>query len=127
MCCSIDDAYQLTSRGIVFGKMLDNDALSDEDKKLLCILLILCGYFDDKPNYIINRVKYVYDMWRSAGYNDSEIKNTIKDFISYSKCDSFKKSDIFKYEYLYLDSFFEPYNDINFLEIYKNSSDEEKK
>ena len=122
----VDDAYQLTSRGIVFGKMLDNDALSDEDKKLLCILLILCGYFDDKPNYIINRVKYVYDMWRSAGYKDSEIKNIIKDFICYSNCDSFKKSDIIKYEYLYLDSFFEPYNDINFLEIYKNSSNEEK-
>ena len=29
----VDDAYQLTSRGIVFGKMLDNDALSGEDKK----------------------------------------------------------------------------------------------
>ena len=31
----VDDAYQLTSGGIVFGKMLDNDALSGEDKKII--------------------------------------------------------------------------------------------
>ena len=31
----VDDAYQLTSRGIVFGQTLDNDALSGEDKKII--------------------------------------------------------------------------------------------
>lgn len=122
----VDNVYQLISKGVVFGKMLNNDFSSDEDKKLLCIFLILCGYFDDKPNYIIDRVKYVYNNWRIAGYNDLEIKNIIKGFINCSKCDLFKKSDIFKYGCLYLDSFFERYNNINFLEIYKNSSDEEK-
>ncbi len=66
----VGDSYQLASRGVVFGKMLNNYASSAEDKKLLCILLIIGGYFDDKPNYIIDRVKYVYDMWRVAGYKD---------------------------------------------------------
>lgn len=122
----VNDAYEVTSRGAVFKKLIETDELSDEEKKLICLILILSGYFDDKPNYLIERVKYIYEQLNNAGFDDERIFNDIEQFISTTKKDGFKKKDIFKCEYLYLDSFFESYNDINFLKLYNESNSEEK-
>lgn len=59
----VDDAYEKTSRGIVFKKLIESDKLTHEEKNFLCYLLILTGYFNDIPNYIIERTKYVYEQW----------------------------------------------------------------
>ena len=122
----VNDAYELTSRGVVFEKMLQQEELLENEKKLLCLILILSGYFDDVPNYLIERVSYIFEQWNDAGYSDEEILSFIEAFVAASQGEDFEKKDIFKYDYLFLDSFFEPFNDINFLKLYKNSTYTEK-
>lgn len=121
----VDDAYVKTSRGIVFKKLIDSTELSREEKNLLCYLLILTGYFNDVPNYIIERTKYVYNQWEKSGYSLLECLNIQKTFVE--KALATKQTyDIFNLEYIYLDSFFHDLDGLNFLSNYHDASFEEK-
>lgn len=122
-----DDCFELTSRGKVFEKMLDDDRIEEREKRLLCYLLILSGYFDDKKNYIIQRVNYVFEKCKQIGYTEDEVLEHIQSFITNTKKEEFKKNDIFFTEYLYIDSFFDDLNGINFLKSYREAPSKEKK
>lgn len=74
----VDDAYQKTSRGIVFKKMVDDERLSVAEKKLICLFLILAGYFSDIPNYIIVQTKIFFERCNEVGYTDAEEFNKEK-------------------------------------------------
>ena len=101
----VNDAYELTSRGLVFEKMLQQEELLENEKKLLCLILILSGYFDDVPNYLIERVSYIFEQWNDAGYSDEEILSFIEAFVAASQGEDFEKKDIFKYDYLCVNIF----------------------
>lgn len=77
----VNDSYEKTSRGIVFKKMIDNDDLSYNEKKFICLFLLLPGYFSDIPNYILEQTKIFYNECNKRGYVDSEILNLQKDFV----------------------------------------------
>ena len=119
----VDDAYQKTSRGIVFKKLIDNDVLSYNEKKLICILLLLPGYFSDTPNYILEQTKYFYKKCNNCGYTDAEILEKQKDFVK--SCPE-NVSEIFLKDYVYLDSFYQTFSGINFLKVFHSASDLEK-
>lgn len=119
----VNDTYEKTSRGKVFKKLIENDELEYNEKKLICILLLLPGYFSDTPNYILEQTKLFYNCCNKCGYSDKDILNLQENFIK--KCPS-NVSDVFYNDYIFLDSFYLPYNDINFLELYKKSTSVEK-
>lgn len=121
----VDDAYVKTSRGIVFKKLIEDNNLSYEEKNLICLILIISGYFMDTPNYIIERTKEFFSLCNEAGYSDEEIKLYQKSFIA-ETINSNVKSDIFLHDYLYIDSFFNSFNGINFLKNYHDSNIQEK-
>ena len=121
----VDDAYTKTSRGIVFKKMVEDNQLSYLEKKFICLLLILSGYFADIPNYILEQTKFFFDRCYEAGYTVDEILAVQKDFIGCAESLS-KNSSYFAHEYLYLDSFYRSFNDIDFLKLYKESSTSER-
>ena len=121
----VDDAYEKTSRGIVFKKLIESDKLTHEEKNFLCYLLILTGYFNDIPNYIIERTKYVYEQWEKAGYSSTECFNIQKVFVKFA-ISAEHTYDIFDYDYVYLDSFFQELDGLNFLSVYHNATDVEK-
>ncbi len=121
----VDDTYQKTSRGIVFKKMLDDQNLTYYEKKFVCLLLLLAGYFSYIPNYIIEQTKLFFSRCNDAGYHDDQVLNLQKDFI---KCirDNSEMREVFQHDYLYLDSFYRKCDDIDFLSIYNKSTIKEK-
>ena len=122
----VNDAYEKTSRGVVFKKLIDSADLTHVEKNFLCYLLILAGYFNDIPNYIVERTKYVYEQWENAGYSVLDCFDIQKAFIKEALLAQ-HTYDIFDTEYLYLDSFFQQMDGLNFLLVYHNSSEEEKR
>ena len=121
----VDDAYEKTSRGIVFKRLIDSKELTHEEKSFLCYLLILTGYFNDVPNYIIERTKYVYKQWEKAGYDSTDCFTIQKEFVK-AALSAEHTYDIFKLDYIYLDSFFQELDNLSFLSHYHNSSKTEK-
>ncbi len=121
----VDDRYQKTSRGIVFKKMVIDTTLTDIEKKLLCLLMLLSGYFSDTPNYIVEQTKLFFRYCNEAGYSDSEILQYQKEFVDYSKS-STNNLELFEQEYIFIDSFYQPFGDIFFLKNYKEASTLEK-
>ena len=121
----VDDAYEKTSRGVVFKKLIEDDNLSHEEKNLICLILIISGYFTDTPNYIIERTKEFFALCNDAGYSDEDVLLFQKSFIS-EAINSKKKSEIFLHDYLYIDSFFCSLDGINFLKNYHDASIQER-
>ncbi len=121
----VNDAYTKTSRGIVFKKMIEEENLSYFEKKFICLLLILSGYFADIPNYILEQTKFFFERCIEAGYTIDEVLAIQKDFINHAKYLS-KSSNYFNHEYLFIDSFYMLFNDIDFLKLYKESSISER-
>ena len=121
----VDDAYVKTSRGVVFKKMIENKVLSYEEKNLICLILILSGYFTDTPNYIVKRTKEFFESCNNAGYSDEEVLILQKNFIADAMRSS-KKSEIFLHDYLYIDSFFSSLDGINFLKNYHDATIQER-
>lgn len=119
--------YQRTKRGDVFERMLlaNENELSDMDKRFLCYMLILTGYFSNIPNYIINRTKDAFKAFNMSGYSDSEILELQKDFINKNKnIDNVR--EMLQHDYAYLESFCFPYKDIDFNSLFKKSNDNDK-
>lgn len=112
--------FKKTSRGLVFEKMYKDESIKGIDKWLLCYILILAGYFNAVPNYVIERTKEIQAFITNAGYSISEIEIAIKSFIN-------GKDKWYESDFLYIDVFFEKYMELDFLTYYKNANSEEKK
>ncbi len=118
-----NNAFIITSRGLVFEKMVESEELSDIEKRFLCFLLIISSYFSKIPNYIIERTKEVFLAFEEQGITEEDVFKSIKVFLEASQKDGFKKKDIFLYDYAYYDSFSFDYDQIQFLRNFKNSSE----
>lgn len=119
----VDDAYQKTSRGIVFKKLIDNEILTYNEKKLICLLLLLPGYFSDTPNYILEQTKNFYNRCVECGYKEVDILNMQKDFVK--TCPEVV-SEMFNKDYIFLDSFYQVFGEIDFVKIFKEASEKDK-
>lgn len=109
------------------GETLENipESFSDSEKWIIIYLLLIDAYFDDLPNYILKRTNNIYENFLIYKQSKNEITSMIKNFILKSK--NLKIEDIFKEEYIFYDTFYEPYNqDFDFLANYVNSSNEDK-
>ena len=119
--------YKKTKRGEVFGRMLeaDGEKLSDSEKRLLCYLLILTGYFSNIKNYIINKTQDAFRAYGISGFSEDEILALQKDFILKSRSWQNNK-DMLQHDYAYLESFCFQYKEIDFNKLFKTASDAEK-
>ena len=119
--------FTKTKRGIVFGKMLENKTLSINEKKLICFMLILPGYFYDIPNYLCRRTEKLMSYCEDAGYTKEEILKLQKEFLVKGICEGWNKSQLMSLDYFYVANFIIPYSaDINFLQQFYKASDIEK-
>ena len=118
--------YYKTEKGNIMEEISDNnEKFSDEEKWLLIYLLILDSYFDNKANYITERSHFVIENIIASGYEEETIESKIKEIILLKEE---KKAEIAGYDYLYMDTFFQPLeNELDFLSEYCNASEEEKK
>ncbi len=108
--------FYKTKRGMVFRKMLDDPNLTTEEKKLLCLILILPGYFYDIPNYLCRRTNKLFDFCVEAGYTISDILQLQQEFLLLGIRNKADKDTLIQHDYFYVGNFMEPYsNDINFL------------
>ena len=119
----VDNTYVKTSRGIVFKKMMDDQNLKPIEKRLLCYLLILAGYFSDTPNYIIEQSKEFFELCNESGYSEEDILTMQKNLIQSNIANA---ETLLLTDYLYLDCFFKKLDDIDFLSNFQTASTKEK-
>ena len=103
--------------------MLDSD-FSKEERWILIYLTILNGYFANIPNYIDVRSNEIVNIMEKRGVNKEKYINVLKSFID--SCD-IGTEEIFMNDYLYFDSFYKDFEDIDFLQMFINASDDERK
>jgi len=117
--------YYKTEKGLVMDQIITNEQeFSEEEKWILVYLLILDSYFDNTINYILNRTECIFENFIASGIEEKDIILSIKNIIA-SKIK--KKEQLINQNYLYMDTFYQPYNnEYDFLSIYNNSSDTEK-
>lgn len=117
--------YYKTEKGNVMEAISQNEpGFTLEEKWLLIYFLILDSYFKNKLNYIIERAQYVIENIIAAGFEEQYIEDKIKEIIQLKEQ---KMTELTKCDYLYMDTFFQPYNnEIDFLSEYANASNIEK-
>jgi hypothetical protein len=99
-----DNAYHKTKKGIVFGKMVLSVDLNYEEKRFLCYLLILNGYFNKQPNYIFKQTKFILDELSHQQIKQNFLLKQIYSFVNSINL----KKEIFVFLnsfYLYIDTF----------------------
>lgn len=114
--------YYRNKKGLAFGEMLEGD-FSKEERWIIIFLTILNGYFANIPNYIYHRTHQIVELMKKRGITKEEYKELLLDFIK--KCD-LDDTEIFNHDYLYYDTFYKEFEDIDFLKIYIESTKEEK-
>lgn len=115
--------YYRNKKGLAFGDMLDSD-FSKEERWILIYLTILNGYFANIPNYIDVRSNEIVNFMEKRGVSKEKYISILKNFID--SCD-IGTEEIFMNDYLYFDSFYKDFEDIDFLQMFINASDAEKK
>lgn len=108
------------------GETLDHipNSFSDNEKWIILYLLLIDGYFDNTPNYILKRSEEIYEYFLIYENDINQIDNMIFEFIIDSKKQSIE--ELFKNDYIYFDTFFKTYKEYDFLNIYVNSNEEDK-
>ncbi|WP_187152053.1 HNH endonuclease [Treponema endosymbiont of Eucomonympha sp.] len=141
-----DNAYYITHRGKVFKKMLLENSLTDNEKRLLCYLLILPSSFDEIKNYIFTKTQNVFESLEKQGVSEDVVLKSIEEIINWENSNNKKdkeglslfdcgrllrhaaskknKEDLFLFDYVYYDSFF--INKANFLSLYEKVTLQEK-
>jgi len=115
--------YYRNKKGLTFGDMLDAN-FSKEERWILIYLTILNGYFANIPNYINVRSNEIVNIMEKRGIAREKYISILKDFID--NCD-IGTMEIFMHDYLYYDSFYKEFEDIDFLQLYINANEEEKR
>jgi hypothetical protein len=105
--------YTLTEKGRVFQKLLDSDFSIDE-KRILMLLIILNGSFDDIPKAALKTTSLAIDSLIENGINEEELMNHIKVFIKSNK-NGGSAIEIFGYKALWLLTF---YTDNDFIRLF---------
>lgn len=114
--------YYKTRKGEVLEKI--NEDFSEEEKWIIIFLLILDSYFCDTPNYILVRSREVIENFMLTNIEEKLLLDIIRKFIVASS--TMDISELFKEDYIYFDSFYMTFKDVNFLNIYVESNKEEK-
>lgn len=114
--------YYRSKKGLAFGEMLESN-FSKEERWIIIYLTILNGYFANVPNYINNRVLQIVNAMEERGISKEEYTELLLDFIK--QCD-IGDIEIFNHDYLYYDTFYKNFEDIDFLKMYIDSTKAEK-
>ena len=114
--------YYRNKKGLAFGDMLESN-FSKEERWIIIYLTILNGYFANIPNYIQHRAQQIVELMENRGISREKYVNILLDFLK--QCD-IGDEEIFKHDYLYFDTFYKSFEDIDFLKVYNDSTLEEK-
>lgn len=114
--------YYRSKKGLAFADMLESD-FSKEERWIIIYLTILNGYFANIQNYTHNRILQIVELMKNRGISREEYVKILLDFIK--QCDK-GDIEIFRHDYLYFDTFYKNFEDIDFLKIYIDSTLEEK-
>lgn len=113
--------YELSSRGKDFEKMLKKDFTQNE-RNLLTYIYLMNSSFRKTPRYLIKQSWEVLEYWNRAGLEFEECMLLIQKFIPFISKER-RVESIFKYDIVWFLSF---YSDIEFIKLYRISSDFEK-
>ncbi len=114
--------YYRNKKGLAFADML-NYSFTKEERWIIIYLTILNGYFSNISNYIRNRLSEIVEIFKIRGINKEDYIKLLLDFIR--SCD-IENLEIFQHDYLYYDTFYKNFEDIDFLKIYIEASQQEK-
>ncbi|MCX6752645.1 MAG: hypothetical protein NTZ87_04090 [Candidatus Nomurabacteria bacterium] len=118
----INGIYSRTAKGFLYGDFI-NLAMGEEEKWLINYLFLLNGYYSNRKNYIIHRVKE--DLLRylltTDGITEALLTKEAKTLLELDRKSSL--SLVLRNHFFYIHSF---YDDSDFLITYFRSSDSEK-
>ena len=117
------DTYYSTNKGKIISKIPEN--FSPEEEWLVVYFLIVDGYFEDVPCYILNKTKEVFEDVAVYDLIEDEFIGLLRDFIVNSK--NYKIEEIFKHDFTYFDSFHIRQGSDSFFSYYIYASENEKK
>ena len=116
----VDGLYSRTTKGLLYDAFVKMETLSEDDSWFINYLFLLNGYYLNRKNYIIYRIKenLLGHLLSVDGITEDSL---IKDARNLLAADSFDA--ILKNNFFYIHSF---YNDSDFLINYLRSTEEEK-
>ena len=117
--------YAISAKGRAFKDLISRD-YDDDEKWFVLYLLLLNSYFVLLPNYIIKKTYNIIESISEFGYSVDFIKNKLKEYINeYNKLTSAdRRVFTFRQDLFWILSF---YKDPNFIELFKISTEEEKR
>lgn len=116
-----ENKYYESEKGKVFEVMLGEN-FTEEEKSFLIYLFILNGYFGNKINYIVDTVEKFKLRLNELKITQEAFNDIIKKFVLSNPT----TSEMFDYEYTYIDSFFKKFGEIDFLVEYLKADELEK-
>ncbi len=116
---NLDDLYVNTAKGKLYGEFIKSN-LGDSEKWLINYLFLLNGYYTNRKNYIVYRVKedLLGFLLSVDGVNEDLLVDSAKKLLESKSLSTALRSTFF-----YIHSF---YNDSDFLISYLRSSEEER-
>lgn len=120
-----ENRYLLTKRGSVFKRLIADDTIDLNEKKLVTYILLLSGYFSQTPNYIINQTKNIQSSLLKQGYTESNLLDSITTLFK-ADIESLTTPELFLFDYTYIDSFAFDFDNISFLNIFRTSNETTK-
>ncbi|MBQ9266943.1 MAG: HNH endonuclease [Clostridia bacterium] len=118
------NVYYRSKKGFAYSDMLAKDFSYDE-KWLMTYLTILNGYFANVPNYIFERTKVILKMMEERGVSREAYTKLLKNFIN--TYENHSNNNIFESDYLFFDTFYQNFEGIDFLKLFLEASEEERK
>jgi len=114
--------YYQTRKGETLGSIPID--YTENEKWILIFLILLDAYFEDIPNYFLERTQYVLENLIASSNGSLDITKETMKFIK--ECSDKPTIDMFSQDYIYIDTFFQPYDSQDFLSLYLNSNENEK-
>lgn len=114
-----DELYDRTTKGSLYKKFIDSD-IKEGERWLINYIFLINGYYFNRKNYIIHRVKEdLLGFFLSIdGVNEDQLIRESKNLL---KTNSFKLA--LKSDFFFMHSF---YDDVDFLTVYLRASKDEK-
>lgn len=117
-----EQTYYSTRKGEIIEKI--SDGFSEEEQWIILYLLLIDGYFNDTPNYILKQTDETISNFLVYINSVDKINLLLKNFIIDTKM--LKLEEMLKEDYIYLDTFHLPFKNIDFFANYYTASQEEK-
>lgn len=122
-----EDMYYHTRKGEALEQVAGTFSAEsqEEERWILMYLLLMDAYFDDVPNYILQRSQEITDLFLVQGLSREALVEMEREFVQRAQATQ-GVTELFRTDYIYFDTFYQPVGGVDFLAAYVAAPAEEK-